>query len=88
MLLCHHLTLTAVTRTVSDLPGTHQRLKSRPPATAALAGLYDLRRGVGSSIARAGALQLGSLGGRTQQHYDAAAPPVPDLTPVQENRDC
>jgi hypothetical protein len=22
-----------------------------------------------------------------QQHYDAAAPPVPDLTPVQENRD-
>jgi len=39
MLLCHHLTLTAVTRTVSDLPGTHQRLKSRPPATAALAGL-------------------------------------------------
>src|SRR5664279_2462952 len=25
--------------------------------------------------------------GRTQQHYDAAAPPVPDLTPVQENRD-
>jgi len=26
MLLCHHLTLTAVTRTVSDLPGTHQRL--------------------------------------------------------------
>jgi hypothetical protein len=39
MLLCHHFTLTAVTRTVSDLPGTHQRLKSRPPATAALAGL-------------------------------------------------
>src|SRR5450759_3503770 len=25
--------------------------------------------------------------GLTQQHYDAAAPPVPDLTPVQENRD-
>src|SRR5450759_3125871 len=26
--------------------------------------------------------------GRTQQHYGAAAPPVPDQTPVQENRDC